>query len=113
MTNNDDIGSSCLLGAMLFLGLYLLFTCWCTKKDNYISPTTQQLAMEMESSYVPADELQRRQDQDYSGTDVESEAIEDTLDYYHSFDGEPMRIGKSLAFQAASDSKHTKNLRYC
>lgn len=114
MGNNNNMITSCLLGAVIFLGLYLLFTSWCNQKDMFsFSPTTQALESEIGANYGPADEDDYYSPEGYEDTTIQDEAEKDTLDFYHNFPSEPMRIGKTLAFQDAATNRHNKELRYC
>ncbi len=99
---NDNMVASCLLGAVLFLALYLLFTSWCNgKKDNFelSSQTTRVLNDAMDSVYG-------------SGSfSLEDDTVQDAaegaaLSFYNSFESEPSRIDKTRMYQDVVSSKY-------
>lgn len=113
MTNDkNNMIASCLIGAVVFLALYLLFTSWCSRKDNFISPTTQTLTTAIGANYPSEDEEIMYSPEDVE-TPIQEPAERDALDFFHSFPSEPARVGKTLAYQAAMINKYNKDLRYC
>ena len=113
MPNNNTTITSCLCGALIFLGLYLLFTSWCSQRDYYISPTTSVLSDAYYANYdetTPEDEYDP---ENFEGRTIQDEAEKDAIDYYFTFPSEPGRLEKTRQFQEVMTNKYNKELRYC
>ena len=141
--NNNNTITACLIGAAVFLVLYLLFTGWCTKRDYYVDKSTQSVAEAMAGAYEPSTDpdydfsptsgkeyeslhlgypqgpqygspLERFEKEElFTRPTIQGEAEADAIDFFHEMAGEPGRIDKTQAFQDAMLNQYNKDMRYC
>jgi len=105
---NKKLFTYILLGAVVFLIGYLLFTTYCNSKKEGLDATTQVLmdtvggnsdAETLMTTTIPLDFQQA------SRNDL---AEDDALKFFCEFNGDSMRIGKTLAYQDAMVNRYSK-----
>ncbi len=120
-TNSNKI-SYCLVGAIIFLALYLLFTSSCNKRDNYIQPSVQVLGDAYESIYPSAEDA----DYDYGYDEEDSpQYIDDNI--YHKAERDGLKyhrmcindsknsdcVDRAWIYENLMTNKYNKEMRYC
>lgn len=101
-----DIYMWILIAVVVFLAAYLIFSMWCRREG--LDSTGMMLVDTIGGNYNANALMTTSMPADFMTVNRNDLAEDDALDYFCNFTNQPMRVGKSLAYQDAMVNRYTK-----